>query len=168
MRCLLFSECRKQHDRPLGNEPAQSRFAQTFAQTFSIGSFRVEIGQPREYTGTVLRAIEHAPDTGGTGGAATWQGPHVGRAFIRFAMSCCRPTLLVAALCIAAAAATPAAHAEFLRSSPVVPRPTGAAPPAKVDTSGRIRHGIASFYALRFAGRRMADGTRMDPHGDNA
>ena len=30
------------------------------------------------------------------------------------------------------------------------------------------RVGVASFYAQRFAGRKMADGTRMDPHGDNA
>jgi rare lipoprotein A len=28
--------------------------------------------------------------------------------------------------------------------------------------------GVASFYAKRFAGRTMADGTPMDPHGDNA
>jgi len=28
--------------------------------------------------------------------------------------------------------------------------------------------GVASFYANRFAGRTMADGTPMDPQGDNA
>ena len=28
--------------------------------------------------------------------------------------------------------------------------------------------GVASFYANRFAGRTMADGTPMNPHGDNA
>ena len=28
--------------------------------------------------------------------------------------------------------------------------------------------GKASFYANRFAGRKMADGAVMDPHGDNA
>ena len=38
----------------------------------------------------------------------------------------------------------------------------------KVDRSGTRRVGVASFYAKRFAGRKMADGTRMDPHGDNA
>jgi rare lipoprotein A len=27
---------------------------------------------------------------------------------------------------------------------------------------------VASFYANMFAGRQMADGTNMDPHGDNA
>jgi len=36
------------------------------------------------------------------------------------------------------------------------------------DLSGRTRFGIASFYAKMFAGREMADGTKMDPHGDNA
>lgn len=44
-----------------------------------------------------------------------------------------------------------------------------AAPPApQLDRSGQPRVGKASFYAPRFAGRRMADGTRMDPHDDNA
>jgi rare lipoprotein A len=37
-----------------------------------------------------------------------------------------------------------------------------------IDRSGNRRVGVASFYANRFAGRKMADGTRMDPHGDNA
>ncbi len=36
------------------------------------------------------------------------------------------------------------------------------------DLSGRTRSGIASFYADMFFGRKMADGTPMDPHGDNA
>lgn len=36
------------------------------------------------------------------------------------------------------------------------------------DLSGRQRTGIASFYADRFAGRKMADGAIMDPHGSNA
>jgi rare lipoprotein A len=34
--------------------------------------------------------------------------------------------------------------------------------------SGRTRFGEASFYAKQFAGREMADGAKMDPHGDNA
>jgi rare lipoprotein A len=33
----------------------------------------------------------------------------------------------------------------------------------KIDHSGRRQVGKASFYARRFAGRKMADGTRMDP-----
>ena len=36
------------------------------------------------------------------------------------------------------------------------------------DLSGCKRTGIASFYAKKFAGREMADGTRMDPNADNA
>jgi rare lipoprotein A len=38
----------------------------------------------------------------------------------------------------------------------------------KVDRSGRPRVGKASFYARHFAGRKMADGTPMDPNDDNA
>src|SRR4029078_5744586 len=34
--------------------------------------------------------------------------------------------------------------------------------------SARKRAGRASLYSHRFAGRKMADGTRMDPHDDNA
>ncbi|MEO8120904.1 MAG: septal ring lytic transglycosylase RlpA family protein [Rhodoferax sp.] len=42
--------------------------------------------------------------------------------------------------------------------------------PAKVqpDLSGDTRVGKASIFAKRFAGRKMADGSKMDPHGDNA
>jgi peptidoglycan lytic transglycosylase len=36
------------------------------------------------------------------------------------------------------------------------------------DLSGRTRFGDASFYAKKFAGREMADGGKMDPHGENA
>jgi rare lipoprotein A len=45
---------------------------------------------------------------------------------------------------------------------------------AAAETGGQAgaaesrRVGIASFYANRFAGRTMADGTPMNPHGDNA
>lgn len=38
----------------------------------------------------------------------------------------------------------------------------------RLDRSGRKRIGIASYYASMFAGRKMADGTRMQPTGDNA
>jgi len=38
----------------------------------------------------------------------------------------------------------------------------------RLDRSGRRRIGKASFYAAMFAGRKMADGTRMQPRGDNA
>jgi rare lipoprotein A len=40
--------------------------------------------------------------------------------------------------------------------------------PRKLDRSGKVRVGKASFYAPKFAGRPMADGTPMDPHDDNA
>jgi rare lipoprotein A len=44
---------------------------------------------------------------------------------------------------------------------PVVAHPT-------LDRSGHIRRGKASFYAREFSGRKMADGTIMRPHSDNA
>ena len=37
-----------------------------------------------------------------------------------------------------------------------------------LDRSGRKQVGKASFYADKFAGRKMADGARMDPRDDNA
>jgi rare lipoprotein A len=37
-----------------------------------------------------------------------------------------------------------------------------------LDRSGHKRRGKASFYARKFAGRKMADGTVMEPQGDNA
>ena len=40
--------------------------------------------------------------------------------------------------------------------------------PKKPDHSGRKRVGKASFYAKSFAGKKMADGSPMDPQDDNA
>lgn len=40
--------------------------------------------------------------------------------------------------------------------------------PSRLDHSGAKRVGMASFYAHRLAGRRMADGTPMRPESDNA
>jgi rare lipoprotein A (peptidoglycan hydrolase) len=37
-----------------------------------------------------------------------------------------------------------------------------------LDRSGHKRRGKASFYAREFSGRKMADGTIMRPHSDNA
>jgi rare lipoprotein A len=37
-----------------------------------------------------------------------------------------------------------------------------------VDRTARKQMGKASFYAPMFAGRKMANGNRMDPHGNNA
>jgi rare lipoprotein A len=44
--------------------------------------------------------------------------------------------------------------------------PVIANPP--LDRSGHKRRGKASFYAREFSGRKMADGTIMQPQGDNA
>jgi rare lipoprotein A len=55
----------------------------------------------------------------------------------------------------AASAHTAPAH------EPVVANPT-------LDLSGHKRLGKASFYAQKFAGRKMADGTIMRPQSDNA
>jgi len=38
----------------------------------------------------------------------------------------------------------------------------------KPDLSGRKRIGHASVYAGKLAGKKMADGTKMNPHSDNA
>ena len=46
--------------------------------------------------------------------------------------------------------------------------PAAAPATAKPDLSGRKRVGKASFYARKFSGRKMADGTPMDPQRDNA
>jgi rare lipoprotein A len=51
------------------------------------------------------------------------------------------------------------------RSSPERISPDVKAP---LDRSGRKRVGKASFYAQMFAGRKMADGTRMQPTANNA
>lgn len=56
-------------------------------------------------------------------------------------------------------------------SQPAQPRPTSkpsAAAKPGLDRSGSKQVGKASFYADKFKGRKMADGTRMDPHDDNA
>ena len=41
-------------------------------------------------------------------------------------------------------------------------------PNPQLDTSGRARVGTASFYAKEFNGKKMADGTPMQPHENNA
>ena len=38
----------------------------------------------------------------------------------------------------------------------------------RLDLSGRTRVGKASFYGGKFSGRKMADGTRMNPRNDSA
>jgi rare lipoprotein A len=41
-------------------------------------------------------------------------------------------------------------------------------PSPHLDTSGQARVGKASFYAKEFVGKKMADGTPMQPEGNNA
>ena len=67
-----------------------------------------------------------------------------------------------------------AAAGESTSSAPAVKAPASlpehepviANPP--LDRSGHKRRGKASFYAREFSGRKMADGTIMQPQGDNA
>jgi rare lipoprotein A len=47
-----------------------------------------------------------------------------------------------------------------------VHEPVVASPP--LDRSGHKRRGKASFYAQKFSGRKMADGTIMQPQSNNA
>ena len=72
------------------------------------------------------------------------------------------PPLLASALA-AAFVAVPAAMAQTAKPSLQDPKDV-----IKIDRSGRKQVGQASFYAPKFAGRKMADGTPMDPRGDNA
>jgi len=66
----------------------------------------------------------------------------------------------------AVVAAHPALGGE--RSSAGPPEREAVVARPKLDVSGKKRIGTASVYARRFSGRKMADGTRMDPHDDNA
>ncbi len=63
-------------------------------------------------------------------------------------------------------AARPRGATSTEASTPDAVAPTPAKP--KPDLTGRKRVGVASFYADMFAGRQMADGNIMDPHGANA
>lgn len=53
-------------------------------------------------------------------------------------------------------------------SAASIQRQASPAPPSKLDHSGRKRVGEASFYARKFTGRKMANGKKMDPKGNNA
>ena len=87
-----------------------------------------------------------------------------------------RPSRRIAACALSAISwiATPAcadvpAGSAATQSAPKVAS-SAASQPARplLDRSGRKRVGKASFYARKFNGRVMADGTRMDPADDNA
>jgi rare lipoprotein A len=76
------------------------------------------------------------------------------------------PPLILSTLLLA----MPAAWAEAPAAPSHAASSTASDKPAKprLDLSGRKRIGKASFYARKFAGRKMADGTPMDPADDNA
>jgi rare lipoprotein A len=80
------------------------------------------------------------------------------------------PALLLAAWAAAATVLAPDAGAEARSAVPdtTSSRPVREYGTAAIDWSGLARTGEASFYADEFAGRTMADGTAMDPQGDNA
>lgn len=48
------------------------------------------------------------------------------------------------------------------------PASTKSAKKPSLDRSGKARHGQASYYAKKFHGRKMADGTRMNPNSNVA
>jgi rare lipoprotein A len=75
-------------------------------------------------------------------------------------------SLLLASLGMYGCASHDAATVVSGEPAPSIAPVTPARP--AIDRSGDLRVGVASFYASRFAGREMADGGRMDPHGDNA
>jgi rare lipoprotein A len=72
--------------------------------------------------------------------------------------------LLVLGLCAACGTATAEKPAEDGQRKPKA----HTASPAKLDRSGNKQVGKASFYARKFSGRKMADGTPMNPRDDNA
>jgi rare lipoprotein A len=75
---------------------------------------------------------------------------------------------LLLSLAIAAGAATPALAREASSHAPDSRAGAAAAARQAVDRSGKKRVGTASVYSHRLVGRKMADGTRMSAHDDNA
>jgi len=78
---------------------------------------------------------------------------------------------------MACAVVTAAACAQAASDLPPPSAPQPVAQPARqarpharprLDRSGRTRLGKASFYGGKFSGRKMADGTRMNPRNDSA
>jgi len=87
-----------------------------------------------------------------------------------------RPSRRIAACALSAISWIGAPACADVPAGAAAPQPAAkvagpaASQPAKphLDLSGRKRVGKASFYARKFTGRVMADGTRMDPSDDNA
>jgi len=69
---------------------------------------------------------------------------------------------LVAAFALGLSPVPPSAKAEGRQAQERITAPE------TPDLSARERSGRASYYARQFFGRPMADGARMDPHGNNA
>ena len=67
----------------------------------------------------------------------------------------------------AARDSTPSANSRETSTAPSQPKRAAAAKQGQ-DRSGTKQVGKASFYSDKFAGRKMANGTRMDPQDDNA
>src|ERR1700722_7697226 len=73
---------------------------------------------------------------------------------------------LLLACSMGAGAAQPSDHEAADHRPGPVHEPVVAHP--ALDRSRHKRRGKASFYARKFAGRKMADGSIMEPQGDNA
>jgi rare lipoprotein A len=74
----------------------------------------------------------------------------------------------VAALGLGLGVAPPSAPVASANASPPQPSHSASKATPRLDRSGRKRFGKASFYAGNFVGRKMADGTTMNPRADNA
>ena len=73
---------------------------------------------------------------------------------------------LILSCCLTIGIAMPASAAEKAGAESARPAHRKAA--RKIDRSGEARRGKASYYAKKFAGRKMADGTRMNPEANIA
>ncbi|KIF83950.1 rare lipoprotein A [Noviherbaspirillum autotrophicum] len=73
------------------------------------------------------------------------------------------PLALIGACCISATASAGGTPAE----APQKQQAKKAAKPA-MDRSGKARKGKASYYSHKFAGKKMADGTPMNPNANVA
>lgn len=74
------------------------------------------------------------------------------------------PSTVLALSLLGLPCALPATAAEPAKADAAASAPAA----KKLDLSGRKRVGKASFYARKFFGRKMADGTPMNPADDNA
>ncbi|WP_232540383.1 septal ring lytic transglycosylase RlpA family protein [Azohydromonas aeria] len=120
--------------------------------------------------GTTTRAAVHAgtASAGGTPRAAPRKGPAAERGVSKAkpGSAARQPggkTRQAQAKAKAKVPAAAKAASAAKKNGPREMRRAGAAP-ARLDYSGRKRVGKASFYAGRFGGRKMADGTRLRLH----